>query len=200
MCLTWLVTSPLRSPFFSMDVPLPWKWRSAILLVLSTFDGGGLNFWVKVCCSAVMVILSFFGDASGRSLLSQRVYRLCCRSPRDRTSPDSKDYLSTRIFMMSWEFEHKDTWCSNSTQERGHSTHETWFKLERNLFFQTLLTLNVDKILRNLCGLTCTLNIGSVSRDDGGKGIGKTSTSHRSYNYTHSDILVPWPCWHQGWQ
>jgi hypothetical protein len=32
--------------------------------VLSTFDGGDLNFWTKVCSCAVMVFLGFFYDTS----------------------------------------------------------------------------------------------------------------------------------------
>ena len=75
---------------------------------------------------------------------------------RDRTFPDYNEYLSTWVeyknFLWWVEFEYNDSWYSNSTHERGHSTHETWVKLEYNLFFQTSLTLNIDKIPRNLCG------------------------------------------------
>ncbi len=61
-------------------------------------------------------------------------------------------YLSWVQEFLWWvEFEYND-WYSNSTQERGHSTHETWVKLEYNLFSQTSLTLNIDKIPRSLCG------------------------------------------------
>ena len=73
-----------------------------------------------------------------------------------RTSPDYNDYLSTWVeyknFLWWVEFEYNDSWYSNSTHERGHSTHETWVKLEYNLFFQTSLTLNIDKVPRNLWG------------------------------------------------
>ncbi len=60
-------------------------------------------------------------------------------------------WVEYKKFLWWVEFEYNDSWYSNSTHERGHSTHETWVKLEYNLFFQTSLTLNIDKIPRNLC-------------------------------------------------
>jgi hypothetical protein len=78
------------------------------------------------------------------------------RNKSHRIFPDYNEYLSTWVeynnFLWWVEFEYNDSWCSNSTHERGQSTHETWVKLEYNLFFQSSLTLNIDKIPRNLCG------------------------------------------------
>jgi hypothetical protein len=59
-----------------------------------------------------------------------------------RTFPDYNDYFSTWVvrvqeFLCWVEFEYNDSWYSNLIQERGHSTHETWVKLEYNVFFQT---------------------------------------------------------------
>jgi hypothetical protein len=103
------------------------------------------SFTIKCCLNLRQRLLMNFGPRTRTRV------RL-----RDKTFPDYNEYLSTCVeynnFLWWVEFEYNDSWYSNSTQERGHSTHETWVKLVYNVFFQTSLTLNIDKIHRNLCG------------------------------------------------